>query len=272
VIDVGLAVVGWIDLLATATVAGGLLFGALVGAPSAAGERVIRRALAVLAGVLALAFVLTALRMRTVSGIGGGALVVDLLETRWGGLWTLRVLGVAVLAGTPPPLYPAIVGPWLALRSFQGHAGAHGVVAAMIDWLHLLAAAAWIGGLVQLALLARPISMDVGRRMRTLATVALGALIPSGVYAAFLHIPSLDMVTESPYGRALVLKLVLAAVLIALGAVNHFRHVPGMLRGDATAAARLGALVRVEVLLAAAVLLVTAVLGVLPMPHVHHHA
>ena len=156
-----------------------------------------------------------------------------------------------------------------SLRSFQGHAGAHGTVPALIDWLHLTAAAVWIGSLVQLALLPRPLPAAVAQRVRTLATLALAVLAPAGVYAAFLHVQRLDQLIRSPYGLALLVKLALAVVLIALGAANHFRHVPAMCRGESAAAARLARAVSAELVIAAAILLVTALLGALPMPHAH---
>jgi putative copper resistance protein D len=94
-------------------------------------------------------------------------------------------------------------------------------------------------------------------------------LVPAGVYGALLHVERIDVLVASPYGRALLVKLALAAPLLALGAVNHFRHVPAMSRGDAAAPALLARNVRIEVAVAAAVLLATALLGILPMPHVH---
>ena len=160
---------------------------------------------------------------------------LDLLRTRWGLLWMGRSAGVALLAaGGSMPAGPlaALAAAWLVLRSFQGHAGAHGMVPALVDWLHLLAAAAWLGGLVQLALLPRPVPVAIAARVRVLATVALALLVPAGAYAAFLHVPHLHLFTESPYGKTLIAKLVLAGVLMALGAVNHFGHVPAMRRRE----------------------------------------
>ena len=263
-----LAVVGWLDLAAAVVLAGGLLHARLVGEPSPAGRRVLGRAALALAIVLPLEFGLTALRMYDVSGVSGAALVWDLLRARWGELWALRCFGLAVLASSTRLAAPLAV-PWLLLRSLQGHAGAHGTVPALIDWLHLTAAAVWIGSLVQLALLPRPLPALVAARVRTVATVALGVLVPAGAYAAVLHVQRLDMLVRSAYGLALLVKLALAAALLALGGANHFRHVPAMRRGETAAPARLARAVGAELVIAAAVLLVTALLGALPMPHDH---
>jgi putative copper export protein len=145
-----------------------------------------------------------------------------------------------------------LAAPWLFLRSFQGHAGAHGIVPALIDW-HLVAAAIWIGGLVQLSLVPRPVPPPVAHRMRTVATAALAVVLPAGVYGAVLHVQRWNMPLGSPYERALLVKLTIASTLVALGAVNHFRHVPALVQGDAEAAGHLTTTVRFEVLMAAAV-------------------
>src|SRR5207247_3702179 len=107
------------------------------------------------------------------------ALVWDLLRARWGELWALRCLGLAVLASSTRLAAP-VAAPWLLLRSLQGHAGAHGTVPALIDWLHLTAAAVWIGSLVQLALLPRPLPAVVAGRVRPVATPAPAVLVPGG--------------------------------------------------------------------------------------------
>ena len=109
----------------------------------------------------------------------------------------------------------------------------------------------------------------IAARVRVLATVALALLVPAGAYAAFLHVPHLHLFTESPYGKTLIAKLVLAAVLMALGAVNHFGHVPAMRRREPEAETSLIRAVRFEVLVGTLVLALTALLGVLPMPHSH---
>jgi copper transport protein len=193
--------------------------------------------------------------------------VTDLLAARWGRLWIVRAVGVAALLG-PPPLAQSVAAPWLLVRSFQGHAGAHGTIPAVIDWLHLAAASIWIGGLVQLLLLDRPIAPAVAHRMRALATVALAIVLPSGVYGALLHVPRWDLLVRTAYGGTLVAKIALATGLVALGASNHFRHVPALVRGDGAAERRLARTIAVEIVLALAILACTAVLGVLPMPHV----
>ncbi len=146
-------------------------------------------------------------------------------------------------------------------RSFQGHAGAHGTIPALADCLHLAAAAAWLGGLLQLALLPS-ITPAIARRVRRLATTAVLVLLPAGVFGARVHVPHLHLLVDSPYGRVLLAKLAFAAVLLALGAASHFRHVPAVARSDAALRRTVGR----ELAIAAAVLGLTALLATLPMP------
>ena len=241
--------------------------------PSAAGSRALRVAVMLLVLALLGEFILTTLRMREVAGIGAGAVLVELPATRWGRLWIVRALGLAVLAaalGARRPRWPllaALGAVWLLARSFQGHAGAHGPLAAVIDWLHLLAGSAWLGSLVQLALGRDDPTARDALRVRALATGALALVVPAGIYAAFLHVPSLERLFDTPYGRALLAKLAVVVALLGLGALNHFRHVPALVDGRAEAAGKLRRTVRVEVALGVAVLLLSALLGVLPMPH-----
>lgn len=255
-----LAGLGWLDLAASIVLAGGLGFAALVARPAPAGARVVLRAAALLSFVLPLELGLTAYRLHAVSGIGGRALFVDVLATRWGLLWVARAAGLTVLAARPPGA-AVLAALWLAARSFQGHAGAHGSIPALADWLHLVAAAAWLGGLVQLVLLSS-ITSAVAHRVRRLATTAVLVLLPAGVFGARVHVPHLHLLVDSPYGRVLLAKLALVAVLLALGAASHFRHAPAVAHGDAG----LRRTVRRELAIAAAVVGLTALLTTLPMP------
>jgi putative copper export protein len=57
-----------------------------------------------------------------------------------------------------------------------------------------------------------------------------------------------------------------AAGAIALGAVNHYRRVPSLARGEVDGSGLVQA-VRVELVVLAVVLLLSVLLGGLPMPH-----
>jgi len=194
------------------------------------------------------------------------------LEMRWTSLWIARVGGLTILAValTRPraATWPAalLAAAWLLLRSFQGHAGAHEVAAAVADWVHLAAASVWIGGLAQLAA-AEHRSSSMIWRLRALATGAVLTLVASGVYSALFHVQSLHALAASAYGRALVAKVAIALPLFALGTANHFRLAPQAIEGVENAERRLVRAVRMELVLGIVVLAMSALLGALPMPH-----
>jgi copper transport protein len=147
---------------------------------------------------------------------------------------------VALLANTATPTrwhtaLAALLGAGILLSfSAAGHAAAQPapLLPVLADWLHLAASSVWVGGLVVLAA-SLPATLGVlqtTERARALAalivrfsTLALGsvvALTVSGVYAAWLHIAALSDLWGSDYGRALLVKLVLFGLMIALGAYN----------------------------------------------------
>lgn len=264
-----LTVIGWLDLGSTSIFAGGVISAALIGRPGAAGERALRIAAVLLGATLLAEFVVTVIRMRAVASVDGVALIRSVLATRWGELWVVRAGGLLMLGRVrfSAPSGAVLAALWLLARSFQGHAGAHGTLPAVIDWLHLLAAVTWLGSLAQFALLPDPLSREVAHRVRSVGTGSLMVLVPAGIYGALLHIPSLGALLETPYGRALSGKLILASLLIALGTANHFRYVPALQRGDSSAGPALSRVVRFELIVALFVLLLSSLLTVLPMPH-----
>jgi putative copper export protein len=190
-----------------------------------------------------------------------------MLGTHWGALWIVRCVGLAIIVVCPlgSHVQVMVVALWLLARSLQGHAGAHGTLPALIDWLHLSAACAWIGGLLQFLLSGAPSPVSA-ERLRRLATLSVAALIPAGIYGVFLHVPTLTDLVSTAYGLVLLTKISIALWLFTLGARNHFAHVPALQRGSTTALGRLRDSVRLEVAGGALVLLLSALLGALPMP------
>ncbi|MCS5715839.1 bifunctional copper resistance protein CopD/cytochrome c oxidase assembly protein [Herbiconiux sp. CPCC 205716] len=115
----------------------------------------------------------------------------------------------------------------------QGHAaGVDGHDAAITALgLHLIFAAAWLGGLVVIVLLSRqlttPVLVDVVARYSTVAIVCFVVVAASGYVSAELRVGSLDRLL-TPYG---LLVLVKVGALIALGLIGalHRRYVIGKL-------------------------------------------
>ncbi len=206
--------VGWMDIGASTVLVGGSVYGALVETPQASGRRCLRSAASLLAAALAVEIVANALRMHRVSGIGGARLLADVLEMKWTRWWAVRSVALAALAiglGASRPRWGLLTGIGavsLLARSLQGHAGAHGMLPALIDWAHLSAAAVWVGGLVQLAILPT-VPLAVAVRASRMFTLALFPLVAGGIYGSFLHVAGLEQLVGTPYGRVLLGKIAL---------------------------------------------------------------
>jgi putative copper resistance protein D len=120
--------------------------------------------------------------------------------------------------------------------SLTGHAADWGDVTLSVgvDWVHAVAASAWMGGLIALALVAgrraaawsRESLAAVAPRFSRLAGFCLLAVIASGSYNAWAQLGALSRLWETAYGRVLIVKLLIVAVLVWLGAVNRYAHLP----------------------------------------------
>jgi copper transport protein len=181
------------------------------------------------------------------------------------------------------PTPPATWGPLLALglaggagmlvHALAGHAAGPSSLRLLnlgAQWVHLLAVGVWIGGLVWL-LVALGARGGVGSprpvvvRFSKLAGASLAVVVATGVARSVDELGGWGRLVDSGFGRALDLKLVLFAGLVALGARNHYRLVPlfqtDTARRGAAATARLRRSVSGELGLAAAVLAAAALLS-----------
>nr|WP_127895152.1 copper resistance protein CopC [Streptomyces sp. S10(2018)] len=112
---------------------------------------------------------------------------------------------------------------WAAAE--HASAGIQVPVAMTSSVLHLLAAAVWLGGLVALLTTLRasrpaPDAATVARFSRT-AFAAVTVLVVTGVYQSWRGLGSWEALTGSTYGRLLLAKVVLVAVLLAVAAVSR---------------------------------------------------
>jgi copper transport protein len=235
------------------------------------------------AGLVGAAGSLVALPVQAALGTGQGlgSLFDDgvLAEVSRDGVGLGLVLAVVGLAVAIPmverhePL--ALAGASVAAASFatNGHtrAGSNATLATLADISHLLVVAVWGGGIVLLGLCLRA-RRSAGDPRDTISlvgrfsTLATGAVVLVGVTGAALgwrEVGSLDALTGTGYGRLLLVKVGVVAIVAALGAYNHFRLVPAITGGKARAGlARLRATLRIEVLGLAVVIALTSVLVV----------
>ena len=188
----------------------------------------------------------------------------------------LLLAGLAMLAGARssrqrrPAYLAAAAFVTLAILADAGASHASTAVAPplniVLQWLHAVGVAIWLGGLAGLLLELRDPDLDDRARLvqgfSRWATVGILAVAVTGVVRAAFELHGPNELVTTDYGRLLLVKLALFAGLAGLGAINHFRNVPG---GEPRLAAvrRLGAL---ELLLGTTAIAVASMLVTTPPP------
>jgi putative copper export protein/mono/diheme cytochrome c family protein len=245
------ALVRGLVLLSLASATGGLTLGLLLpasAAPELDGVRArlrrwVTRSLLVL-------FVATGaellVRTQAMSGASLAASVVAVpsvvAQTHLGQILAARLVALVVallLAFEPSRAFRGfvllvVVAAALSL-SLSGHAADWGdaTLSVAIDWAHAVAASVWVGGLIALALVAgrgagwsRESLAAVVPRFSRLAGLCLAVVVVSGSYNAWAQLGGVSRLWETAYGRVLVAKLLIATVLVWLGAINRYTHLP----------------------------------------------
>lgn len=245
-VAIGWAVARWTVYAATALLVGGTVFGAVVW-PRARDARATRRLVAVgWVGLTAATIVGVAL-FGAYSRGGSLADAVDpdvvraTLDSRSGAAWLTRLALLAVAfvllrvlfahrpaADRPLPAWwlplAAVTGVGLvATPGFAGHAstGDQRVLALLSDTVHVAAMAVWLGGLVVLAAAVLP-TRDLAELRRALlrfsrvSTGCVAALVATGAYQSWRLVGGLDALRNAEFGRILVVKLVVFAVMLVV--------------------------------------------------------
>jgi putative copper resistance protein D len=165
----------------------------------------------------------------------------------------------------------AVAGAALALVSLTSHAAASGDaywLHAGIDALHLLTAGFWVGGLVVLVREALAAPRDTPRLIGLLRTfsrwgaASVAVLIAAGTANGVFILGAPGMRWSATYITLLAIKVVLAAVMVALALTNRFGVLPGLERGEAEAGGTIALTVTAELVFAGVVLLIVGFLGV----------
>ncbi|MBM9463967.1 copper resistance protein CopC/CopD [Aeromicrobium sp. YIM 150415] len=182
----------------------------------------------------------------------------------------LVVLGAVAILGTPrlggPALAGAGVGAVLGSLTVVGHTRSYGPAWLVLpaDLLHVASAAVWAGGLVGLliVLASRPRARDAARMVARFSSVAVGAvaLLAVGALALYWRISgSFQGLWQTGYGRLVLVKVLVTALVIVLGAWNRHRLV-GSVESSGDARRTLRRILAAE---AGALGVVVAVTGVL---------
>jgi putative copper export protein len=295
----------WFDLFALAGMIGGFAVELAV-LPQASTELAdVRRSvrgltgamIALLAGATVAELIVRSATMAGSVAAGIGAVPLVIGRTHFGALWRLRLLGLALIAalsfssarGLRRLAFVVALGVAFTTAA-TGHAADWGdfTPTALIDWLHVVAATTWTGGLFCLTLVvlhgqgsANPglAVAEIAARFSRLAGLCAVTVLATGAVNLWIELAGVSALWTTTYGRVLVAKLACVAGLLGLGAANRYRVLPALARerpapgeepsraSESDAAAKmLTRYVTREAILAALVFACTAFLGQIAPP------
>jgi copper resistance protein D len=172
------------------------------------------------------------------------AIAAVLTDTAFGHAWAAHLVLAAALvavvafAGAGWAAASIVSAALLASLGLVGHAamqtGAEGVLHRANHAVHLVAAGAWIGGLVPFAMCLRAYQRDDLRKDSVRAMVGfsfwgqliVAAIVLTGVVNIALTSRHPPLPPTTPYRALLVAKLVIVAIMIALALFNRFVLAP----------------------------------------------
>ena len=174
---------------------------------------------------------------------------IEAIQTYFGTIWLARMIITIVLLGiwftldrktnvTKKIQIPMLVA-MLAListSSLIGHGAASGETPALIlDYIHNLVAAVWIGGIFYFVFTLLPalsklkeenrekMSLALIPRFSIAFIISIGIVIITGPLLMWFLESDVGLITESVYGQLIILKIVIASVMVALGGFFQFR-------------------------------------------------
>ncbi|MGH9002801.1 MAG: CopD family protein, partial [Acidimicrobiia bacterium] len=225
-----------------------------------------------------------------------------MVESRFGQVWGARLVLLVVMGGVlralgrwggrrsegdtlPPGLLAGgglVAAGILLSPALAGHASTRDLVPLAItsDLVHLGAVSLWLGGLVCLVacVLPRGVAAELSTvvpRFSRLAAGAVATILVTGLFQSWREVGSKDALTSTTYGRLLMVKFGVFALMVGLGALSRRwvqarYQVPARLRlspgpgaaaaGDTLTVAHLRKTVGAETVLAVVVLAVTSLL------------
>jgi copper resistance protein D len=232
-----------------------------------------------------------------------GILWTVLLQTSFGRDWLTRAVLVSLLAGMFVPFLSVrgVKSVWLKIvlvvlavglagtLAWAGHAvggsGIEAITHPAADFLHLVAAAAWVGMLLPLALVLAaagrdPALITVARtttvRFSTFGIASVGTLLVTGSINTWYLVGSATALTDTYYGRLLLTKVALFFGMVAIAALNRLHFTPRLVQVGSGFAAqnalrRLRRNTAIQVVMGIVIICIVAVLGVTPHGS-HHHS
>ena len=179
--------------------------------------------------------------------------ILDAISTKFGSIWIIRMIASAALFALSFTMYQKIkksnailpkshvlglleIGLIvLVTTSLISHGAATGKILPLIlDFIHNVVASLWIGGICYLAFIIMPklkqfVNENVSvptisiliPRFSTITITILGAIVITGPFLLYSLENNLSLTLASTYGKILIIKLSLAATMIAIGAYNQ---------------------------------------------------
>jgi copper resistance protein D len=216
-----------------------------------------------------------------------------LTDTQFGQAWLARLAAGVLLAALvlfskaagllKRSLELTLAAAFAGGVAFGGHAvgtpGPAGAVHLAGDILHIIAASAWVGGLLPYGLYLRAMSdllsknsrrsvQDTTHRFSNLGVVSVLTILITGILNTVNLVGSAHALVYTDYGRTLMTKVTLFFAMVAIASINRIVLTPRIPDRDAINALRRNSLI--EASLGLAILCIVAALGTMPPASVDH--
>lgn len=174
---------------------------------------------------------------------------IDVIQTYFGTIWLARMIITLVLLGIwfgmdrrrslsiknqIPMLVVSLV--LISTTTMIGHGAASAQLGAVIlDYIHNLVAAVWIGGIIYFVFTLLPtfsqlqeknqekMSLVMIPRFSIAFIISVGIVIVTGPTLMWFLESDVGLITESVFGQLIILKIAIAVVMVALGGFFQFR-------------------------------------------------
>jgi copper transport protein len=174
---------------------------------------------------------------------------LDAIQTDFGNIWMIRMTITIILLGVwfgldrkkilskknqIPMLLVMLV--LIGTSSLIGHGAASGETPAIVlDYIHNLVSGIWIGGIIYFVFTLLPtlsnlkesnrekMSLVMIPRFSIAFIIAIGVVIITGPILMWFLESDVGLITESVYGQLIILKIVIAAVIVAFGGYFQFK-------------------------------------------------
>jgi len=174
---------------------------------------------------------------------------LDAIQTDFGTTWILRMVITVILLGiwfgldrskilTKKNQIPMLIAmlALIATSSLIGHGAASGETHALVlDYIHNLVSGIWIGGMIYFVFTLLPtfsqlkeskrekMSLVMIPRFSIAFIIAVGIVIITGPTLLWFLESDVGLITESVYGQLIILKIAIAAVMVAFGGFLQFK-------------------------------------------------